>query len=316
MNKQNKKIVVSGSIAYDYSMDFPGIFSDHILPDKIHQLNVSFSIDRLSQVNGGTGANIAYNLALLGLNPILIGVVGQGFSKYGEWLKEKQVNIDHIKQDEKTPMAVAYIMTDQKDNQISAFFPGPLDYEYCQIVREIQDIDLAIISPEVKERMLEYVKIYQELKVPYIFDPGQQITSFTAEELKIAIDGAKALIGNDYEVQLILNMLKINQAELEKMVELLVITKGDVGSEIYKEGKKVAIPPAKPENTSDPTGAGDAYRAGFIKGIISDWSLEKVGRLAGLISVYTVEKYGTQTHEFTEEELSERYKKNYQENLY
>ncbi|MDD5031714.1 MAG: carbohydrate kinase family protein [Patescibacteria group bacterium] len=326
--KNDKKILVSGSLVYDRIMDFPGEFKDHILPDKIHILNVSFTINKLRESFGGTAGNIAYNLSLLGEKPIILGMGGADFFKYENWLKKQKIDVSRIKKSEKELTASAYIITDKADNQITGFYPGPRDIENCRRVVALinpptplskggmMGDGLAIISPDLVARMLEYVKIFKRYKFPYIFDPGQQITSFSKKELRWAITGSRVLIGNDYEIQLILKKLAINLAGLEKMTEILVITKGARGSEIHSDSKIIRIPPAKPKNTSDPTGAGDAYRAGLIKGLAEGWPLEKTGRLAGLVAVYTVEKYGTQTHYFNWKELEKRYKENYRESLY
>lgn len=315
MNKEINNILVCGSIVYDRIMNFPGKFSDHILPDKVHILNVSFTLNKVKESFGGTGANIAYNLALLGEQPKLLGAVGGDFSKYAEWLKKNKIDITNVKVVKDEMTASAYIMTDQADNQIAGFYPGSTQAKSCQFAKKIKNVKIAIISPDAKARMMSYAKIFRQSKVPYIFDPGQQIISLNKQELKQAINGAKVLIGNDYEVELMQKMLKKKLVELESLVEILVITKGEKGSEIYCQGKKIIIPSAKPKNTSDPTGAGDAYRAGFIKGLVSGWSLAKAGRLAGLVAVYTVEKYGTQTHRFNWLELEKRYRENYGESL-
>ncbi|MFH1187629.1 MAG: carbohydrate kinase family protein [bacterium] len=308
-------ILVSGSLAYDRIMNFPGYFKEHILPDKIHILNVSFVVDKIKDNFGGTAGNIAYNLSLLGEKPSILSLVGEDFNKYKEWLAEKNIDISHIKEIQGELTATANIMTDQDDNQISAFYPGPLDIEYCDVAKNIKDIKIAIISPEVSKRMVRYAKIYIKKNIEYIFDPGQQITALTKSELNEALLGAKVLIGNDYEIQLILDKMEKKLIELEKIVEILVITKGAKGSEIYSNGEKFVIPSAMPKNVCDPTGAGDAYRAGFIKGLIENWTLEKTGKFASLIAVYAIEKHGTQTHKFTRDELKERYKENFGEEL-
>jgi len=314
--KNKGEVLVSGSLAYDRIMNFPGKFKDHILPDMIHILNVSFVISELKEGFGGTAGNIAYSLSLLGEKPKVLSVVGNDFGKYQKWLQKTKVDISQVKTFKNELTAGAYIVTDETDNQITAFFPGSLDKKYCEVARKFKNIRLAIISPEAKDRMLGFAKIYQARKVPFIFDPGQQITAFSAGELKQSIKGSYVLIGNDYEIQLILNKLKIDQKKLEKMTEILVITKGGKGSEIYFDGKVTKVGTAKAKNTSDPTGAGDAFRAGFIKGLLEGWSFEKIGRLAGLVAVYTVEKYGTQTHSFTRKSLGERYWENFGEKLY
>jgi len=313
MNNGKNNILVCGSLAYDRIMDFPGRFSDHILPGKTHLLNVSFALNGVKESFGGTAGNIAYNLALLGERPRVVGAAGSDFGKYKKWLKKNKINLEHVKIAKDCPTACAYIMTDRDDNQITAYWPG------SKIQPPLPPLSggryLAIVAPDLVARMVEYVKIFKRRKIPYIFDPGQQLTSWGARQLKWAVNGAKALFGNDYEIQLILNKLKINFSRLEKLVEVLVITKGEKGSEIYHQDKKIKIPPAKPKNTSDPTGAGDAYRAGFIKGLVMGWPLEKSGRLAALTAVYTVEKYGTQTHRFSWKELGERYRKNFNDKL-
>lgn len=311
--------MVSGSLAYDKIMNFPGRFSDHILPDQIHNLNLSFSLSDSRTSFGGTAGNIAYNLALLKEKPIILGVVGSDFDVYGTRLLKFGLDISLLKKDLKESTAAAYIITDSQDNQIASFHPGPLPKNYAgrtadRLVRS-KKIDLAIIAPDNKERMLSYAAVYQKRHVPYVFDPGQALTSFTAKELQAAIQGAKILIGNDYEINLIAQRLKINLPRLAKLVEILVITKGEKGSEIYQGAQKTIILPAKPLNTSDPTGAGDAYRAGLIKGLIRGYNLKTCGQLAGLIAVYTVEKHGTQTHSFTIKELAKRYQKNYREKI-
>jgi len=338
----NRDIIVTGSLAYDRIMDFPGRFSDHILPGKTHLLNVAFTVKGLKESFGGTAGNIAYNLSLLGERPKLIGVAGNDFFKYENWLKKNKIDVTNLKIVKDQPTASAYIMTDQADNQITAFYPGseiqtpPQPLLSKERGKNAGGNTLAIVAPDYVARMVKYVKIFKRRQVPYIFDPGQQITSLKAGELKFAITGAKVLVGNDYEIQLILDKLSPHPAlprfvprgrgdnvrnsdrvvkKLAKMVEILVITKGAKGSVIFKQDRRIKIPAAKPRNTSDPTGAGDAYRAGLIKGLVQGWPMEKVGRLASLVAVYTVEKYGTQTHHFTWKELERRYRENYGEKL-
>jgi adenosine kinase len=313
-NHKNKIILVSGSLAYDRIMDFPGSFKDHILPDKIHILNVSFLINDVKENFGGTAGNIAYSLALLGEKPTILGVAGEDFGKYEKWLKANHIDTRYIK---KCPghTASAYITTDQNDNQITAFYGGAADVNYCQIVHKFAKVDLAIVSPDNLGRMKKYCEFYKKKNIPYIFDPGQQITSFKSADLKMAINGCKILIGNDYEIQLILNILKIDMEKLRRMVKTIIITKGAKGCEINNEGKVSNVNPAKPKNSSDPTGAGDAFRSGLIKGLVNGWSIGKACRLGSVVAVYTVEKYGTQTHKFTWKELAKRYMENYKEVL-
>jgi adenosine kinase len=319
LKNKSLKIAVSGSLAYDQIMNFPGCFGDHILPDQIHNLNVSFFLGGLKTSFGGTAGNIAYNLSLLGVKPTIFGVVGGDFSSYETWLKKRKIDLSRVKKMTGEKTAAAYIITDRKDNQITAFYPGPLPKNYVRpLVAGFKNIAWAIIAPDDKARMLDYAAMYQQKKIPYIFDPGQALIAFSSAELKKALSGAQILIGNDYEIKLTQNKLGIDLKTLIKTVEILVITKGGEGSEIYQRGdkvKKIIVPAARPKNTCDPTGAGDAYRAGFIKGLLSGGDLKTCGRLAGLVAVYTVEKFGTQTHSFTLAGLKKRYYENYGERL-
>lgn len=310
------KIAVSGSLAYDQIMDFPGTFSEHILPESIHNLNLSFLVDNLTTSFGGTAGNIAYNLSLFNIKPIILGIVGFDFLDYRKWLKKKGVDLRQVKVIPNAKTATAYIITDQRDNQIASFYPGPTVENYVRsIAKNLKNIDFAIISPDNKKRMLEYASLYRINKIPFIFDPGQALTAFSAPELERGIKGAQVLIGNDYEIKLIISKLKISFLELQRLVEILVITKGGQGSEIYRGEKKIVIKSAKPKNTSDPTGAGDAYRAGLIKGLINGYNLKTCGQIAALSAVYTVEKYGTQTHAFSLLGFKKRYQANFGEML-
>jgi len=310
-----KKILVTGSIAYDRIMNFPGYFKDNILPEQIHNLNVSFFVDKFRESFGGTGGNIAYNLNLLETNFLTWANVGDDFENYKHWLSKNNIDVSKIKvfKDQKT--AGAYIITDQADNQIAGFFPGAMMESISLKPIPLKNIGLAIVSPQNPIDMIELPLLFKDEKIPYIFDPGQQVASLSGEQLKQSINGSKVLIGNDYEIKLIQEKTKWSLKDLQKQTEILIITLGEKGSQIYSKNKEYNIKPAEAENTSDPTGAGDAYRAGLIKGLVEKWPLEKIGKFAGLISVYTVEKYGTQTHEFTWKELEKRYRQNFNEKL-
>jgi len=334
MKNNKKNIIVCGALAYDRIMDFPGKFSEHILEGKTHILNLSFTVNGIKESFGGTGGNIAYNLSMLGEKPKLIAVAGKDFSKYKNWLLKNKIDISGVKilKDELT--ASAHILTDKDDNQITAFYPGskiqiPLapfikgGKKYNPPNPLCQGGTIAIIAPDIVPRMVKYTEIFKQNNTPYIFDPGQQIAYYNAKELKNSIEGAKMLIGNDYEIQLILDKLKIKIAELKKITEILVITKGGKGSEIYYKNsldklgasKKIIVKAAKKKISVDTTGAGDAYRAGFIKGLVMDWPLIKCARLASVASAYAVENQGTQNHAFSWSEVKRRYEENYKERL-
>jgi adenosine kinase len=296
-------------------MDFPGSFKDHILPDKIHILNISFTINTLKESFGGTAGNIAYNLSLLGERPKILSLAGDDFGLYAKWLKKKKIDISLVKKYKDFKTASAYIITDKDDNQIAGFYPGPKDDQYTKIANKQKNISFAIIAPDNKERMLSYAQVYKANKTKYIFDPGQATPAFSKSELLQTINGAEVLIGNDYEIQLILDKLKITMDKLNKLAKMVITTKGDKGSEISFENKIIKINPVKPTKTLDPTGAGDAYRAGLIKGLIAGLNLEQVGQLASTVAVYAVEQYGTQNHRFSLKDIRERYRENYGEQL-
>jgi len=307
-------IAVSGSLAFDQIMDFPGKFGDHILPRQTHNLNISFLVGSLRQSDGGTAGNIAYNLALLGERPTILGVAGPDFLSYRERLAKSGADTRRIKIEPLSKTASAYIITDQEDNQIAAFYPGPQVDNYARsVVATLRKLKLAVIAPDDKRRMLDYASAYQAQGVPYIFDPGQQVIAFSGPELRCVIGGARILIGNDYEMKLISGRMKISASSLRRLTEIVVETRGGQGSYIYSLGKKIVVKPARPLNTSDPTGAGDAYRAGFIKGLLTGRDLKTCGQLASVAAVYTVEKFGTQTHRYTKAEFCRRYQNNYKE---
>lgn len=308
-------ILVSGSIAYDSIMDFPDHFKNHILPDKIHNLNVSFLIGGMKLNFGGTAGNIAYNLKLLGENPVIISTAGKDFEKYKNWLEKNKIDHSGIKiiKDEFT--ALAHIITDQSDNQITAFYPGSMKYSAGKIQKKLSKSAFAVVAPGYKQDMVNYARIYKENNIPYIFDPGQQITSLDKKDLKNGIEGARVFISNDYELSLVMKKTGWNESDIMERAKILVTTLGEKGSVIKTQKEKLEILPAKPESVSDPTGAGDAYRAGFIKGLINKWPLEKCGKLASIISAYTVETYGTQTHKFGWEDIKARYKNNFREEI-
>jgi len=310
------KILISGSLAYDRIMNFPGYFKDNILPEKIHILNVSFFVKDLKESFGGTAGNIAYNLALLGEKPVILANVGKkDFTDYKKWLIKNKVDASQIKIIPNQQTASCYIITDQSDNQIAGFFPGAMSASYAPASKILTVNTLAIVSPQNPIDMVKLPRIFKAKKVPYIFDPGQQTASLSGPQLKAAIVGSKVLIGNDYEISLISKKTGWSIKQLLKKTEILITTLGAKGSLIRQGRVTYKISPAKPKNTCDPTGAGDAYRAGLIKGLMAGWPLEKIGKFAGLVAVYTVEKYGTQTHKFSWPELLKRYQQNFKEEL-
>lgn len=312
-----KNILVCGALAYDYIMNFKGRFGDHILPDKVRILSVSFTVKNLRRSFGGCAGNIAYNLSLLKERPTILATAGSDFDEYKFWLKKNRVDISQIKIASSQPTASAHVITDKDDNQITAFYGGAMLCTSQSIKKFARkyNFDLAIVSPDYKKDMIRHIKDLKGLKIPYIFDPGQQITNFTSSELRDLVSNSKVIILNDYELQLLLNKVKISKEKLSNLTKYLIVTLGKKGSEIYYSGKKHKIPCARPKKDLDPTGAGDAFRAGIIKGLVRNYSVEKMGKLAALLAVYTVELYGTQTHSFTLNEFRKRYQENFKEKL-
>lgn len=306
-------IIVTGSIAYDYIMVFPGHFKDHILPDKVHTLSVSFLVDSMKRQRGGTAANIAYNLALLGERPRIVAAVGEDFADYRLWLEEQGVDTSGIKPIPGEFTSSCFINTDLQDNQITAFYPGAMSQAHTLSIRsdELHDASIVVISPNDPLAMSSYAAECVELGVPYLYDPSMQAPRMTAEELRAGCAGAKVLIGNDYEFGMMSEKLGITEAELHRLVPVTVVTKGEYGSSIIVEGEEYVIPPARPKAVVDPTGAGDAFRAGFVKGMQRGLPWDVVGRLASISAVYAIEQAGTQQHSYTPQAFIERYRENF-----
>lgn len=306
-------IIVTGSIAYDYIMVFPGQFKDHILPDKVHTLSVSFLVESMRRQRGGTAANIAYNLALMGERPRIMAAVGEDFADYRLWLEEQGVDTSGIKPIPGEFTSSCFINTDLQDNQITAFYPGAMSQAHTLSFRsdELQDAEIVVISPNDPLAMQSYAAECVELGIPYLYDPSMQAPRMTAEELRAGCAGAKVLIGNDYEFAMMSDKLGISESELHQLVPITVVTKGEQGASIFVEGTEYIIPPAKPTQVVDPTGAGDAFRAGFVKGMQRGLPWDVVGRLASITAVYAIEQGGTQQHSYTPQAFIERYRENF-----
>jgi len=308
-------ILVSGSLAYDKIMTYPGRFSDHILPDKIHTLSVSFVTENLSEHFGGTAGSIAYNLGLLGERPTILAAAGNDFGPYREWLERAGADLSFVRVVPDKPTAFATIMTDRGDNQITALYLGTMA-ESCGVTADdLPRSPLAIIAPGNAEDMRRLPDMYRTRKIPFIFDPGQQVPSLSAEDLRNGIDGAKALIVNDYELSLIAEKTGWDEAKILKHAEILTVTLGEKGSRIRSGERRFDIPVAAVKKVLDPTGAGDAYRGGFIKGLLAGWPLDVVGRFAGITAAYAIEAHGPQGHHFTLHEARARYAQSFGEEL-
>lgn len=308
------RILVTGSLAFDHIMDFPGRFADHILPDKIHNLNVSFSVDTLKKQWGGTAGNIAYNLGLLGERSEILACAGADFSGYKKHLEKFKVATGSIKIIKNDLTPISFVMTDRADNQIAGFYGRVMGKSKNLTLRKFRTVpNLTIISPNDPLAMIKFAKECRKLKVPYIFDPGQQIPRLSPTDIIYCIGGADVVIGNDYEIELICRKIKSTIIRLVTESKVVIVTKGGQGSVIYTKKELFTVPAVKAKKIVDPTGAGDAYRAGLIKGMVNYLSWEESGRLASLSAVYAVEKYGTQEHFYTPPEFKKRYEKSFGE---
>ena len=308
-----QKIIVCGSIAFDNIMDFPGYFKDQILPDKIHALNVSFLVNSLKKVRGGTAPNISYSLALTGQKPVIMGTAGQDFVEYGKWLESNGVDIRFVRILENDFTASCFITTDMSNNQITGFYPGAMakDPELSIKDMDIKDVAMVIIAPTEPTAMMKWAIECCELNIPYMFDPGMQIPRLSGEDLKKGILGSTIAIFNEYEFDLMLERTGLSEDEILDNVKLLVKTLGGEGSMLKTKEHTALVPVAKPIEVVDPTGAGDAYRAGLLKGYFENTSLEVMGRYGSISAVYAVEHKGPTEHKYTIGDFNKRYNESF-----
>jgi adenosine kinase len=308
-------IFVSGSIAYDRIMDFPGKFADHILPEKIHILNVCFTVNGMQEKFGGTAGNIAYSLALLGEEPVIMAAAGRDFDRYKDWLEEHKLTTKGIRLVEEEFTAGAFITTDQDDNQITGFNPGAMKFpsQYSMDGANREDT-IAIISPGNVDDMLAYSRAYTEKGIRYIFDPGQQIPILPKDGMAEMIDGAEILITNDYELEMISKAVGKTKAELLGMANSIITTLGEKGSLVsQRDQEDVKIGAAQANRVKDPTGAGDAYRSGLLKGLVTGKTLPEAAAMGAVCGSYAVEHYGTQEHVFSQDEFWARHRASFGE---
>ncbi|BDQ36429.1 carbohydrate kinase [Pseudodesulfovibrio nedwellii] len=301
-------IYVTGSLAFDRIMSFPDKFSNHILPDKIHILNVCFLVDGLTERFGGTAGNIAYSLALLDEKSVILSQVGKDFAAYDDRLHQFGFSVEGIRTLDQEFTAGAYITTDQSDNQITGFNPGAMKYPCQYDMSKINGDDaLGIISPGNLGDMIDHPKYYRENKIPFIFDPGQQIPAFTSEQLKEAFLDAEILITNDYELEMIMNTTGMSKDDILDSVAYLITTLGEKGSAVNCKGEETLVDVVPAEAVVDPTGAGDAFRSGLLKGLSLGKTVVDACKLGATCATYAVEKNGTQEHFFTMDEFTARY---------
>jgi adenosine kinase len=295
--------LICGSLAYDTIMVFQDQFKNHILPDQIHKLSVAFYVPEMRREFGGTAGNIAYNLQLLEGKPLIMATVGEDFAPYMAWLNKNNVNTRHIKEIPNSFTAQAYITTDLDDNQITAFHPGAMVESHQNSVKVASNVSLAIIAPDGRDGMFQHAKECFDAGIPFLFDPGQGLPMFNGEELLHFIDMATYLAVNDYESQVIQEKTGLTLEQLATKVKALIVTLGGLGSHIYADGQRFEIPCVKAEKIVDPTGCGDAYRAGLLYGIANGWDWPTCGRLASTLGAIKIASRGGQNHKPTREEI-------------
>jgi adenosine kinase len=309
---------ITGSVAYDNIMNFPGHFKDHILPEKIHVLNLSFLVNTLKRQRGGVAANIAYTMALLGRPPAVFTSVGANdWADYEAWMSRHGIDTRFVKVVPEEFTATCYITTDMDNNQITGFYTGAMAHDKQRSLHEVprDELGYVVTGPTEPEPIVKFTRECQEMGVPYIWSPIWQIIRMTPEELSEGVRGARVVVANDYEYELIKDKTGMDQHGILEHAEMVVTTKGKHGSVIMTRDEVAAIPPARPTEVVDPVGAGDAYLGGLVFALESRLDIQRAGRVASLAAVYAVEQYGTQTHTYTREEFARRYVENFGDEL-
>ena len=300
--------LVCGSVAYDNVMVFPGRFREHILPDRIHMLNVAFLVPSLRRNFGGCAGNIAYNLGLLGVPGLPMATVGRDFGAYADWMRATGVDASQVRVVDDEYTAQAFITTDLDDNQITAFHPGAMNHSHQNRVSQVPGCTLGVVAPDGRQGMVEHARQFAEAGIPMLFDPGQGLPMFDGPELLDFIGKATWVAVNDYEGQLLCERTGLTHREIAARVRALVVTRGAEGSVIHAGGREYAIPAARPDAVTDPTGCGDAYRAGLIYGLQRGLDWETIGRVASLMGAIKVAHPGTQSHSFGPDEFADRFR--------
>ncbi len=299
--------LICGSIAYDNIMVFPDSFKNHILPDQIHILNVSFLVPEMRREFGGCALNIAYNLKLLGEDPLPMGTAGSDFAAYREWLAAKSIKSDYIRVLDDVFTAQAFITTDLDDNQITAFHPGAMNYSHLNRIADVSGATIATVSPDGRDGMVQHAADLAAARIPFIFDPGQGMPMFDGDDLRRFVEQATWVTVNDYEWQLLKERTGWDVAQLTERVDALIVTRGEHGSVVYTRDRTFEIPAATPRAVVDPTGCGDAYRAGLLYGLARQLDWQTTAQIASLLGAIKIESPGTQNHRFTIAEFAERY---------
>jgi len=301
------KIVVTGSIAYDYLMSFPGLFTEHFLPEHMNRISLSFLVDTMDKRRGGCAPNIAYTLALLGERPLLMATAGEDFGEYRQWLDAAGVDTSLAKQVAGKFTASFFCSTDQANNQIASFYTGAMADASTLSFRTVRDCDFAIISPNDPAAMVQYAEECRTLGIKFIFDPGQQCARMSGDELEDGVVGAAIVICNDYEYELLKQKTGLSEADILDKAGALIVTKGEHGSSVITRGRQVDVPAVTPGRIVDPTGVGDAFRGGLLRGLSLGFGDEVAARLGSVAAAYALEHLGGQSHSYTWAEFKRRY---------
>ncbi len=305
------KLIVTGSIAFDYLMSFPGKFTEHLLPEHFSRVSLSFLVDSMDKRRGGCAPNIAYTLALLGARPYLMATAGQDFGDYRRWLEAAGVDTSLVKEIEGKFTASFFCNTDDAHNQIASFYAGAMAHAAELSFRTVDRPDLVIIAPNDPAAMVQYAEECRTLGIRYMFDPGQQCARMSGDELRDGIVGASLVICNDYEFELIRQKTGMSEADVLETSEVLIITKGEHGSSILQKGTQIDVPAVPPTRLADPTGVGDAYRGGFMKGLAVGAGYDVCAQLGSVAATYALEHLGGNSHFYTWHEFKERYESHF-----
>lgn len=305
-------ILLTGSVAFDYLMTFPGLFSEQILPERLSSISLSFLVDSMAKARGGVAPNIAYNMALLGERPRVMATVGEDFSEYGAWLQSKGIDTSLIQTIPGEFTASFFATTDRASAQIASFYPGAMGHAARQSLKDIPHRpDLVVVSPSAPDAMMKFPAECRELGIPYLYDPSQQVLRLEGAEMARDMDGAAFLFCNEYEFGLISKKTGWDLPQILKHVHILVVTRGKSGANLYTGGQDVFIPTVPEREIVDPTGVGDAFRGGFLAGYSHDWDWKLCGEVGALAAVYCLESRGPQSHSFTRSEFVQRFRRHF-----
>jgi adenosine kinase len=305
-----RDIVITGSIAYDYLMRFPGRFTEYLIPEQLHQVSLSFLVDDMTKHWGGVAANIAYTMALLGVRPHLHGTVGRDFGDYRTWLENAGVNCNTVREISDVFTASFFVNTDLDNNQIASFYGGAMNYARNFQIADVYEgaPDLVVISPNDPVAMINFARECRERGIPFVYDPSQQVPRLSGAELREGMEGAHLMIVNAYESELICDKTAMTLDDLRREIDILIITRGKQGSTIYNNGDVVNVSAFPARAIKDPTGSGDAFRAGLLCGIMNGVPLFTAAQMGSLCATYVLEQVGTQSHRFTTREFVERFR--------